>query len=92
MKENRIINRRDSKGDSERSMKKLWILSLLLCSFVFSQNVVTDFFKYSTVYAGFNLSSPKWEDDRYRLQLIDPETGQPDWFNGGCNSQQNSFS
>ena len=62
-------------------MKKLWIIPLLF-SFAFSQNLVTDFFKYSTVYAGFNLSSPKWEDDRYRLQLIDPETGQPDWQGG----------
>ncbi len=62
-------------------MRKLWMIPLLF-SFVFSQNVVVDFFKYSTVYAGFNLSSPKWEDDRYRLQLIDPETGQPDWQGG----------
>ena len=54
----------------------------LLFSFVFSQNLITDFFKYSTAYAGFNLSSPKWEDDRYRLQLIDPETGLPDWQGG----------
>jgi len=62
-------------------MRKLWMIPLLF-SFVFSQNLITDFFKYSTVYAGFNLSSPKWEDDRYRLQLINPETGLPDWVNG----------
>jgi len=65
-------------------MSKL-IIGILLSTSLFGQGlegVFSNFFKYSTVYAGFNLTSPKWEDDRYSLRMIDPETNQPDWTNG----------
>ena len=65
-------------------MYKILTLMLLLTTTLFSQieGVFSNFFKYSTVYAGFNLASPMHQDDRYRLQLVDPETGEPDWYNG----------
>ena len=65
-------------------MKKLLIGLLLSTSFLFGQieGVFSNFFKYSTVYAGFNLTSPKWEDDRYKLSMIDPETGLENWYSG----------
>ena len=47
-------------------MKKL-LIGLLLTTTLFGENEFWKFFKYSTAYAGFNLSSPKWEDDRYIL-------------------------
>ena len=47
-------------------MKKL-LIGLLLTTSLFGENEFLKFFKYSTAYAGFNLSSPKWEDDRYIL-------------------------
>ena len=55
-------------------MKKILIGLVLSTSFLFGQieGVFSNFFKYSTVYAGFNLTSPKWEDDRYQLSMIDP--------------------
>ena len=58
-------------------MRKLLIGLLLSTSFLFGQieGMFANFFKHSTVYAGFNLTSPKWEDDRYKLSMIDPETG-----------------
>jgi len=62
-------------------MKKLLVGLLLSTSFLFGQieGVFSNFFKYSTVYAGFNLTSPKWEEDRYSLSMINPETGEVDW-------------
>ena len=66
-------------------MKNIFIGWMLTASFLFGQGVegvFSNFFKYSTVYAGFNLTSPMHQDDRYFLRLIDPETGQPDWYNG----------
>ncbi len=65
-------------------MRKLLIGLLLSTSFLFGQieGVFSNFFKYSTVYAGFNLTSPKWEDDRYSLSMIDPGTGMENWLNG----------
>ena len=65
-------------------MKKLLIGLLLSTSFLFGQieGVFSNFFKYSTVYAGFNLTSPKWEDDRYSLSMINSETGEEDWYGG----------
>ena len=62
-------------------MKKL-LIGMLLSTSLFAQDAIVNFFKYSTVYAGFNLSSPKWEDDRYTLSMIDPETGMENWLNG----------
>jgi len=62
-------------------MKRI-IVGILLSTTLFGQNFVTNFFKYSTAYAGFNLSSPKWEDDRYKLQVINPETGLEDYLDG----------
>jgi hypothetical protein len=65
-------------------MRKLLIGLLLLSTNLFGQieGVFSNFFKYSTVYAGFNLNSPMHQEDRYFLRLIDPETGFPDWYNG----------
>ena len=63
--------------------KKLLIIMMLSTS-LFGQieEVFTNFFKYSTVYAGFNLTSPMHQDDRYRLSMIDPETGLENWQTG----------
>ena len=62
-------------------MKRL-LIGMLLSTSLFAQDLIVNFFKYSTVYAGFNLTSPKWEDDRYSLSMIDPETGMENWLNG----------
>ena len=64
-------------------MLKKVIIGILITSFTHSQNFVVDFFKYSTVYGGFNLTSPKFEEDRYRLAVIDPVTGIENYLNGG---------
>ena len=61
-------------------MRKL-IIGILLSTSLFGQGLegaFSNFFKYSTVYAGFNLTSPKWEDDRYKLVPVD-ENGNPSW-------------
>ena len=66
-------------------MKKLLIGLLLSTSFLFGQGLegaFSSFFKYSTVYAGFNMASPMHQDDRYKLSMIDPETGIENWLNG----------
>jgi hypothetical protein len=65
-------------------MKKIFIALLLTTSFLFGQieDVFSNFFKYSTVYAGFNLASPLHQDDRYKLSMIDPETGIENWLSG----------
>ena len=64
--------------------KKLVLIGMLLSAQLFGQieGVFTNFFKYSTIYAGFNLASPMHQDDRYFLRMVNPETGQPDWSNG----------
>ena len=61
-------------------MKKILIGLLLTTSFLFGQieGVFSNFFKYSTVYAGFNLVSPMHQDDRYKLVPVD-EDGNPSW-------------
>jgi hypothetical protein len=61
-------------------MKQLLIGLLLSTSFLFGQieGVFSNFFKYSTVYAGFNLVSPMYQDDRYKLVPVD-ENGNPSW-------------
>ena len=65
-------------------MKKILIGLLLSTSFLSGQieGAFSNFFKYSTVYAGFNITSPKWEEDRYKLSMIDPETGEENWYTG----------
>jgi len=70
--------------------KKLVLIGMLLSTQLFGQieGVFTNFFKYSTIYAGFNLASPMYQEDRYFLRLIDPETGQPDWYNGVVSVQK----
>ena len=68
-------------------MKRL-LIGMLLSTSLFAQDAIVNFFKYSTVYAGFNLSSPKWEDDRYTLSMIDPETGMENWLNGELQVQK----
>ena len=62
-------------------MKKLLIL-LLLSTSLYSQDFIVNFFKYSTAYAGFNLTSPVYQGDRYKLSMIDPETGMENWLSG----------
>ena len=71
-------------------MKKLLMGLLLSTSLLFGQieGVFSNFFKYSTVYAGFNLTSPKWEEDRYVLSMINPETGEVDWYGGELQVQK----
>ena len=71
-------------------MRKLLVGLLLSTSFLFGQieGAFQNFFKYSTVYAGFNLTSPKWEDDRYKLSMINPETGEVDWYGGELSVQK----
>ena len=65
-------------------MRNLLITMLLLMSTLFGQieGAFSNFFKYSTVYAGFNMHSPMHQDDRYKLSMIDPETGLENWLNG----------
>ena len=61
-------------------MYKLLIGLMLLSTSLFSQieGVFSNFFKYSTVYAGFNLTSPMYQDDRYKLVPVD-EDGNVSW-------------
>ena len=47
-------------------LKKL-IIGLLLTSSLFSQNIIGDFFKYSTAYASFSLNAPRYQDDRFAI-------------------------
>ena len=71
-------------------MKKLLVGLLLSTSFLFGQieGVFSNFFKYSTVYAGFNLVSPMYQGDRYSLSMIDPETGEENWYTGVLSVQK----
>ena len=72
-------------------MKKLLVGLLLSTSFLFGQGLegaFSSFFKYSTVYAGFNLNSPMHQDDRYHLSMINPETGEEDWYGGELSVQK----
>ena len=62
-------------------MKRL-LIGMLLSTSLFAQDAIVNFFKYSTVYAGFNLSSPKWEDDRYTLHPIPHELHRRNNGNG----------
>ena len=65
-------------------MRKV-LIALLSASCLFGQGlegVFSNFFKYSTVYAGFNLVSPMYQGDRYSLSMIDPETGLENWLSG----------
>ncbi len=70
-------------------MKNLLIGLFLLSTTLFSQieGVFTNFFKYSTIYAGFNLSSPIYQDDRYRLSMLD-EDGNENWQSGEITIQR----
>ena len=71
-------------------MRKL-LIGILLSTSLFGQGLegaFQNFFKYSTVYAGFYLTSPKWEDDRYKLSMIDPETGEENWYIGELSVQK----
>jgi hypothetical protein len=47
-------------------LKKL-IIGLLLTSSLFSQNLIGDFFKYSTAYSSFSLNAPRYQDDRFAI-------------------------
>ena len=64
-------------------MKKLLIILLLLTTSLFGQieGAFSNFFKYSTVYSGFNLISPMHQEDRYMLSMVD-EDGNENWQSG----------
>ena len=42
-------------------------MGLLLTTSLLSQNIVGDFFKYSTAYASFSLNAPRYQDDRFAI-------------------------
>ena len=42
-------------------------MGLLLTTSLSSQNVIGDFFKYSTAYASFSLNAPRYQDDRFAI-------------------------
>tara|TARA_Y100001937_G_scaffold20869_1_gene29296 strand:- start:3577 stop:4863 length:1287 start_codon:yes stop_codon:yes gene_type:complete len=47
-------------------LKKL-MMGLLLTTSLLSQNIIGDFFKYSTAYASFSLNAPRYQDDRFAI-------------------------
>ena len=64
-------------------MRKI-LLAVLSVSCLFGQGLegaFSNFFKYSTVYAGFNLVSPMYQEDRYSLSMLD-EDGNENWLSG----------
>ena len=69
--------------------KRLVLIGMLLSTQLFGQieGVFTNFFKYSTIYAGFNLSSPMYQEDRYRLSMLD-EDGNENWQSGEITIQK----
>ena len=48
-------------------MLKKFIIGLLLTSSLFSQEIILNFFKYSTAYASFSLNAPRHQDDRFAI-------------------------
>ena len=48
-------------------MFKKLVIGILLFNVAFTQNIVTDFFKYSTAYASFSLNAPRHQDDRFAI-------------------------
>ena len=42
-------------------------MGLLLTTSLSSQNIIGDFFKYSTAYASFSLNAPRYQDDRFAI-------------------------
>ena len=48
-------------------MFKKLVIGILLFNVAFTQNVFTDFFKYSTAYASFSLNAPRHQDDRFAI-------------------------
>ena len=48
-------------------MLKKFIVGLLLTSSLFSQEIILNFFKYSTAYASFSLNAPRHQDDRFAI-------------------------
>ena len=70
-------------------MKKLLITLLLSTTSLFSQveGVFSNFFKYSTVYMGYNLASPMHQEDRYGLSMVDAD-GNENWQNGEIQIQK----
>ena len=48
-------------------MFKKLMMGLLLTTSLLSQNIVGDFFKYSTAYASFSLNAPRYQDDRFAI-------------------------
>ena len=48
-------------------MLKKIIVGLLLTSSLFSQEIILNFFKYSTAYASFSLNAPRHQDDRFAI-------------------------
>ena len=48
-------------------MLKKILIGILMSSSLFSQNFVTNFFKYSTAYSSFSLNAPRYQDDRFAI-------------------------
>ena len=48
-------------------MLKKILIGILISSSLFSQNFVTNFFKYSTAYSSFSLNAPRYQDDRFAI-------------------------
>ena len=48
-------------------MLKKIVVGLLLTSSLFSQEIILNFFKYSTAYASFSLNAPRHQDDRFSI-------------------------
>lgn len=48
-------------------MLKNIVTGILLSTSLFSQDILLNFFKYSTVYASFSLNAPRYQDDRFSI-------------------------
>ena len=47
-------------------LKKL-LVGTILTSFLFGQESILNFFKYSTAYGSFSLNAPRYQDDRFAI-------------------------
>ena len=48
-------------------MLKKILIGIVMSSSLFGQNMVVDFFKYSTAYASFSLNAPRYIDDKFKI-------------------------
>ena len=66
-------------------MKKILLLLLLLGS-IPAQNIFTDFFKHSTAYSSFSITSPATENDQFRL--VTDDHGSDFWNSAGMHMEK----